>query len=114
MSNPFLLELITPERKRSISDVAMVRARLVDGIIGIFPGHTPLLAETKTAPLIYQTTLGEIKEIFLPGGILIVDRGKLTIYTASTEEDSGELPLRLLSETIAGSAETDNSDAKER
>jgi len=62
--------------------VHWVKAELADGMgIGIWPGHAPLLAETARAPLRFADSLGE-HTILIGEGILHIDAGKVTVYTA--------------------------------
>ena len=62
--------------------VDWVRVQLVDGSIGIWPGHAPLLAETVSAPLAYGLN-GEEHRMDVQHGILQIETGGVTILTAA-------------------------------
>ena len=60
--------------------VDWVQVQLVDGGIGIWPGHAPLLAETVSAPLVYARN-GEEQRLEVQRGILQITTGAITILT---------------------------------
>ena len=62
--------------------VYWVKLDLVDGSIGIRPGHAPLLAETISAPLRYGDEAGE-HSMILEAGLLHIDQNGVTISTSS-------------------------------
>jgi len=96
MSATLTLEIMTPERKRTIEGVVALTIQLTDGSIGIWPGHAPLLAQTIRAPLIYHTATGEGKQILVDRGVLQVQGNRVTMFTLDSELDLGQTPLRLL------------------
>jgi F0F1-type ATP synthase epsilon subunit len=64
-----------------------VKLDLVDGGIGIRPGHAPLLAETVTGSLRFGDEDGE-HSMILEAGLLHIDQNSVTISTgglANTE-----------------------------
>jgi F0F1-type ATP synthase epsilon subunit len=76
--------------------VDWVRVQLVDGGIGIWPGHAPLLAETISAPLVYARN-GEEHRVDVRAGILQIETGGITILTggdAGTTQDEGQQARR--------------------
>lgn len=107
MLKPLRLEIITPEKKLLGADsVLWVKAELVDGSIGIHPGHAPLIAETVTSPLIYADKEGE-HQIDLQAGILEIHEGVVSVLTRiqsgeDAEKDEGPDQFdRLASELFA-------------
>jgi hypothetical protein len=94
VSTPLCLRVLTPaETLLDVPEVAWVQVQLADGGgIGIWPGHGPLLAETRTAPLRYADQAGEhIQE--LEAGILEISRDGVTIFTSGLAGSGGPGPL---------------------
>ena len=112
MSGTLTLEILTPERKRSIEGISGLTAQLADGSIGILPGHAPLLAQTITAPLTFRTDSGEEEEIILDSGILLVESGKVTIFIVGILTEARQLPVRLMMEGLANLAGVDGPDGE--
>ena len=80
MAKTLRLRVLTPaEICLDATQVAGVQAQLVDGSIGIRPGHAPLLAELASGPLRYADETGD-HILTLAGGILQVDQAGVTIY----------------------------------
>lgn len=82
-ANPLRLTVLTPAGPLlDVSDVAWVQAQLADGGgLGIYPQHTPLLAETQTAPLRYVVAGQERQTERLEAGILRVSEGQVLLLT---------------------------------
>jgi F-type H+-transporting ATPase subunit epsilon len=70
------LHLVTPEREVFAGPAQMVVARGVDGMVGILPGHAPLLIRLADAPLRVQGPDGEWSEWPVGGGFLHVTSGE--------------------------------------
>lgn len=111
MANKTLrLIILTPaETLLDIDTVSWIQAPLAGGeSIGIYPGHAPLLAETRQAPLRYATSEGEQHTATLEAGILHIDNtGQVVILTAGTAEttqgeSAEEHPLNRLIESLIG------------
>lgn len=66
------LHLVTPEREVFAGSAQMVVARGVDGMVGILPGHAPLLIRLAHAPLRVQAEAGGWSEWSIEGGFLHV------------------------------------------
>jgi len=65
-----------------VADVAWVQALLSDGSgLGIYPGHAPLLAETRRAALRYATAAGRRQTEELEVGILQVTGNDVLLFT---------------------------------
>lgn len=68
-----------------VTDVAWVQVPLADGgSVGIYPGHAPLLAETRQAPLRYATAVGEHRTEEFEVGILQVMDHQVLLLTTGT------------------------------
>ncbi|MBE0698376.1 MAG: hypothetical protein IH586_15785 [Anaerolineaceae bacterium] len=113
MSATLTLEILTPERKQSIEGILALTVHLADGSLGILPGHLPLLAHTNPAPLYYRCVGGDEGRLNLGAGILLVERGKVTIFIAGAETHTAQAPLRLLQDGLAKVVDGDQAYAKE-
>ncbi len=82
------LEVLTAvERLLVQEDVAWVRVVLADGSpLSIYPGHVPLLAETRAGLLRYEAVGGE-GDVTISRGILRVNKESVTLLTAGRLAD---------------------------
>ena len=93
-----------------VPDASWVQARLADGgSIGIYPGHAPLLAETQPGALRYASRSAGEASLELEGGILQVERERVTVFTAgrlgavpTPADDGAERFDRLAQALVAG------------
>ena len=84
-----------------VDKVKKVVVQAEDGQLGIFPGHTLMLAETVDGPLRYETAEGE-EIISLSGGILKVSGSSVVIFSGGFFDLlEGDLPLLDLDEMEA-------------
>ena len=82
MAELFLLTVWTPgETLLEVNGVLKVSVMLADGSIGIYPGHTPLLAETAAGPLQYFDETGE-HHVDLEMGILQIEQHQVAVFTS--------------------------------
>ena len=90
------LNVMMPEKKLiDTPDVSRLQLRLVDGgLIGILPGHAPLIAQTVTGALSYSNAAGE-HEVQLQPGILHIASNEVTILTGGY---APAIPAPLISE----------------
>jgi len=65
------LTILTPEEILFQGDVSWVEIPLYDGLIGIWPGHAPLIAALAEGTVRYETR-GEIRELAVGSGVLRV------------------------------------------
>ena len=91
------LEVLSPGKVLlRVDHVWKVVAQTEDGQLGIFPGHTLMLAETVDGPLKYETPQGEEK-VFLSGGILKVAKNHVVIFSGGffelLEDDTSQFDL---------------------
>ena len=78
------LDITTPKKCIREDNVDFVSMEGPDGSFGILPGHTPLLAELKIAPLYFQK--GQNREfVAVMGGIVKVSSDVITIVTDDAE-----------------------------
>ena len=82
-SNLLRFKVITPEGiMREIDNLTAVNVPLVnDYLIGIRPGHAPLIAETKQGKIICRTRTSEV-HLELHGGVLEVENNEVIIFSA--------------------------------
>jgi len=93
VGTPLRLKVLTPTGPLlDVPEVAWVQVQLADGGgIGIWPGHGPLLAETRTAPLRYADQAGEhVQE--LEAGILEISRNGVVVFTSGLVQGEGPEP----------------------
>jgi F-type H+-transporting ATPase subunit epsilon len=78
------LEIVTPKKTIQEEGVDLVTMEGVGGSFGVLPGHTPLLAELKIAPLSY---IKQKKKEFIAvmGGVARVLKDQILIVTDDTE-----------------------------
>jgi len=108
----------TPEKRLlDIEQVAWVQAKLIDGSIGIYPGHAPLLGETAAGVVRYANQSAE-NAIELEPGLLWVDENVVTIFcpgmTDATRSRTKSEPIcveRLVSKVLAA-AQLDQSNVE--
>lgn len=78
-----------------VDDAAWVQVPLADGgSVGIYPGHAPLLAETRRAPLRYAAAGEERRTEELEAGILQVTGHRVLLLTGgpgTTSPPRGEV-----------------------
>jgi len=73
-----------------VDDAAWVQVPLADGgSVGIYPGHAPLLAETRRAPLRYATATGEHRTGEFEAGILQVTGHRVLLLTGGAGATAG-------------------------
>ena len=78
------VELVAADRKVWEGEADMVRARTVDGELGILPGHTPLLGVLVEGDVLIRA--GEATHTAtVDGGFLSVDRDKVIIIAEAVD-----------------------------
>ena len=83
MTARLTLRILTPaELLLEASDLIWIQVQLIDGSLGILPGHAPLLAETVSGDLRYAGEEGE-RCMSLKAGILQVQEDSVTVFTGS-------------------------------
>lgn len=81
------VELVAADRQVWTGEASMVRARSVDGEIGIMPGHTPILSVLAEGDVVIKTESGE-RTVGVDGGFLSVDHDTVTIVSETVTESS--------------------------
>ncbi|MCD6475713.1 MAG: F0F1 ATP synthase subunit epsilon [Anaerolineaceae bacterium] len=92
MAEPLALRVWSPsETLLNVDDVSKVIVSLGDGLIGILPGHTNLLAESADGEIRYTDNNGEEYKMDLFGGILKVENNQVLLFTSGVREENSEL-----------------------
>ncbi|CAM3459332.1 F0F1 ATP synthase subunit epsilon [Marinicrinis lubricantis] len=79
-----VLEIVTPERKVYEKEVEMVLVKGVEGELGIFPNHVPLVTPLSIAPV--RAKVGGKEEVLaVGGGFMEVRKDKVVILAESAE-----------------------------
>lgn len=113
MSSQFELIIVSAERKIFEGKVKSVRISGVDGELGIYAGHTPLLTSIK--PGMVKFTFEDDKEefIYISGGFLEVQPKTVTVLadTAIRGDELDEQRIlaakRKVEETLTKTVDTD-------
>ena len=86
MAKMMQLEIVTPDQSLLLrDDVTYVLAEALDGGIGIFANHAPLISTLKAAPLKYRDAQGKEYFASLDIGFMEVGNNKVTILSAKAE-----------------------------
>ena len=92
MIEPLSLRVWSPsETLLNVDDVSKVIVPLNDGLIGILPGHTTLLAESADGEIRYTDKDSEEFQMDLFGGILKVENNQVLLFTSGVREENSEL-----------------------
>lgn len=78
------VELVAADRKVWSGEASMVKARTIEGELGILPGHTPLLGVLVTGDVAIHGDGGE-QTVTIDSGFLSVDHDRVTIVADSAE-----------------------------
>ena len=74
LEQPLRLVVVSPEQVAYDGEVHWVQVPLLDGLIGIWPGHAPLIAAVAGGKLRFQSDEG-VQEMRISEGVLRVARG---------------------------------------
>ncbi|WP_432493496.1 F0F1 ATP synthase subunit epsilon [Kineococcus auxinigenes] len=85
---PLQVELVAADRSVWSGEATLVRARTVDGEIGIMAGHEPLLAVLAEGE-VSVTASGGGTTVHVDGGFFSVDSDKVTIVAETVREVTG-------------------------
>lgn len=90
------VELVAADRKVWSGEARMVRARSVDGELGIMPGHTPLLGILVAGEITIHGTDGD-QTAAIDSGFISVEHDRVTIVADSVNtsgDTSGDTAAR--------------------
>jgi F-type H+-transporting ATPase subunit epsilon len=103
-------ELVSPARLLFSGEVASVTIPGTEGEMGIYPGHSPVLATLKPGVVTVYRDGGSTDRIFVKGGMVEVNPQGLTLL-AEVAIPMSELDAAALAKQIRN-AEEDLADAK--
>lgn len=78
------LDIITPQKTISETDVSLVSLESVEGSFSVLPGHMPMLAKLKVAPLHFLKG-GKKEFIAVMGGFVKIFDDKIMIIAEDAE-----------------------------
>ncbi len=81
------VELVAADRRVWEGEASMVRARTIEGELGILPGHQPLLGVLVEGDVSIKTSGGD-RTATVDGGFLSVDRDKVIIVAERVDASS--------------------------
>ncbi|MDH2998286.1 F0F1 ATP synthase subunit epsilon [Pasteurellaceae bacterium LFhippo2] len=79
MASEFELTIVSAERKIFEGSVTSVRASGIDGELGVYAGHTPLLTAIKPGMVKFTLADGKEEFIYVSGGFLEVQPTVVTV-----------------------------------
>lgn len=79
MATQFELNIVSAEKKIFTGRVVSVRATGIDGELGVYAGHTPLLTAIKPGMVKYTFDDGKEEFIYVSGGFLEVQPTIVTV-----------------------------------
>ena len=82
--NTLKLEIITPEKIALSEETTSIVVPAIDGLLGIWPDHAPLLAGLKPGSVKYKTAGGE-KVVVVAGGFIEVANNVVSIIAPAAE-----------------------------
>ena len=82
--SPLQVELVAADRRVWTGEASMVRARSMDGELGILPRHTPLLGVLVSGDVVIHGEGGD-QTATIDSGFLSVEHDRVTIVAESVE-----------------------------
>ena len=79
------IEIITPERIALSDNTTSVILPAVDGVLGIWPNHAPLLVGLKPGVITYKSGSGDEK-LFVSGGFAEVSNNVVSVIAPAAEK----------------------------
>ncbi|MGH2772306.1 MAG: F0F1 ATP synthase subunit epsilon [Actinomycetota bacterium] len=83
----FRVELVSPEEDLFTGDAEFVRARTVEGDIGILTGHAPLLAQLAPGEVKVRAAGGSESLFNIDGGFMTVKENKVIILAEKSGDE---------------------------
>ena len=82
--SPLQVELVAADRRVWTGEASMVRARSMDGELGIRPGHTPLLGVLVSGDVVIHGEGGD-QTVTIDEGFISVEHDRVTIVAESVQ-----------------------------
>ncbi len=114
------LRILTPEEALFEGEVDWAQVPVLDGLVGIWPGHAPLVAPINPGPVSYSIR-GEVRNLFIRSGILRVtpDECVVLVGVQGNEETEPSSPNKAalfdkLEEELANALGMDQADERQQ
>ena len=78
------VEVVTPEKRIFSGEASMVRARTLEGDLGILPGHISLLGVLVDGEVVVKETNGQSTTFQINGGFLSINKDRVSILGESS------------------------------
>ena len=88
----FHLDILTPYRKYLSKDVTFLRVYNDDAVLGILPGHAPIITSIRISEMMYKDEQGKEYNYAVGGGLLSIKDNVATLMV-NTIESSEEIDL---------------------
>ena len=82
--NKLTLEIVAPDRLVLSEAVDSLVVSASEGMLGILPGHAPLMVELKIGPLTFRRA-GEAEKVAVMGGVLRCKDNRVLVITTAAE-----------------------------
>jgi F-type H+-transporting ATPase subunit epsilon len=80
--------MVAADRKVWEGEAKFVRARSISGVLGILPGHAPLLGVLVVGEVAIESLEGDRRTVTVDGGFLSVDSDVVTIVAEHVDASS--------------------------
>ena len=87
------VRVVSPEKTVFDGTAAAVVAPAWDGLVGILPGHAPMLALLGMGPLSIERPGGGTDAFHVVGGVLKVERNQVTLLTEYAGSEPPSEPI---------------------
>jgi len=93
MAGPLNVRVVSPEKTIFEGEASAVVAPAWDGLVGILPGHAPMLALVGAGELSIEQPRGGSHIYHVAGGVLKVEKDQVTLLTEyAGKEPPAEIP----------------------
>jgi len=121
MATPFTVDIVSPEATLWSGEATFVVARTIEGEIGIYAQHEPLLAALATGAVEVQQADGGRTVYGIHGGFLQVFQNQVTLLTDRAELVEGDADaardraaeLKTIEEAAEAESELDSIESDE-
>jgi F-type H+-transporting ATPase subunit epsilon len=86
---PLQVELVSADRLVWAGDASMIRARTVEGDLGVLPGHAPVLGLLAEGEVTIKAVDGPPVRASVNGGFFSVEHDRVTVVSDSASLVSG-------------------------
>ena len=83
--NTFHLDVLTPYKKYMSKDIAFLRVRNDDAVLGILPGHAPIITSVSISEMMIKDEEGKETLFAIGGGLLSIKDNVATLMVNSIE-----------------------------